>query len=135
MRMAVPSVTNVKRAQGIARTTHPSHRLLHSAAIAKAKGTLSDANPENMTGGWMTIHGSCGGGFRPWPSAGIWPRKRNGDCFTRIATIPMKEATYTIMTGGSCSFADRRTKSPMSEPQKSHRRKEPSCPAQNVEKR
>ena len=39
------------------------------------------------------------------------------------------------MTGGSCSFAVRRTKNPMTAPQKSHNRKEPSCPAQNVEKR
>ena len=39
------------------------------------------------------------------------------------------------MTGASCSLADLRTKSPMSAPQKSQSMKEPSCPAQNVEKR
>jgi len=39
------------------------------------------------------------------------------------------------MTGGSCSLADLRTKRPMIDPQKSQRRNEPSCPAQNVEKR
>jgi len=93
MRIAVPSVTNVKSAQGIARTTQPSQRLLQSAAIANANGTLSEAKPENMTGGWMTIHGSCRSGFRPCPSGGSEARNRNGDCFTRIATIPMKEAT------------------------------------------
>ena len=39
------------------------------------------------------------------------------------------------MTGASCSFAVARTKKPMIAPQKSQSMKEPSCPAQNVEKR
>ena len=88
----MPSVTNVKSAHGIARTTQPSQRFIHSAPIANANGTERDANPENMTGGWMTIHGSCRSGFRPWPSGGICARNRNGDCLTRIATIPRNDA-------------------------------------------
>jgi hypothetical protein len=66
----VPSVTKVKRAQGIARVIQPSHRFFQRAAIAKAKGTESDAKPENITGGWITIHGSWRRGFSPTPSSG-----------------------------------------------------------------
>ena len=66
----MPSVTNVKSAHGIARTTQPSHRFVKSAAIANENGTESDAKPENMTGGWMTIQGLCSSSFSPLPSGG-----------------------------------------------------------------
>ena len=89
----MPSVTNVKSAQGIARATQPSHRFFQSAAIAKENGTDSDAKPENMTGGWITIQGSWSSGFRPTPSAGTGGgRSLNGLCLQRIATIPRKVA-------------------------------------------
>src|SRR4029077_10617037 len=99
-----------------------------------AKGTESDAKPENITGGWITIQGSCRSGFNPTPSSGAGGgSSRKGLCLQRIATIPRKVARYTIMTGASCSLALRQTKSPMRAPQKHHSRNEPSCPAQNVE--
>ena len=89
----MPSVTNVKSAHGIARTTQPSHRFFQRAAIANEKGTESDAKPENITGGWITIHGSWSSGFNPTPSSGGAPgRKRNGLCLQRIATIPRNVA-------------------------------------------
>src|SRR6476646_2549243 len=136
MRTAVPSVRNVKSAQGIALVTQPSHLFFQSAAIANEKGTDRDAKPENMTGGWMTIHGSWRSGFRPTPSAGIGGGSSlNGLCLQRIATRPRKVERYTIITGASCSRADRQTKRPMIAPQKHQRRKDPSCPAQKVERR
>ena len=123
-------------AQGSARVTQPSHRFFQSAAIANAKGTESDANPMNMTGGWITIHGSWSKGFRPTPSAGAGGgRSLNGLCLQRIATTPRNVARYTTMTGASCSFALRQTKSPMIAPQNSQSRKEPSWPPQKVEMR
>ncbi len=130
----MPSVRNVKSAHGMARVTQPSHRFFQSAAMAKAKGTDRDAKPENITGGWMTIHGSWRSGFNPTPSAGTGGgRSLNGLCLHRIATSPRKVERYTIMTGASCSRAERQTKSPMIAPQKHQRRNDPSCPAQNVE--
>ncbi len=102
--------------------------------MAKAKGTESDAKPTNITGGWITIHGSWRRGLSPTPSAGSGGgRSLNGLCLQRIAMIPRKVARYTIMTGASCSLALRQTQRPMREPQKHHRRNDPSCPAQNVE--
>ena len=87
----MPSVTKVKSAHGSARVTQPSHRFFQSAAIAKAKGTESDAKPENMIGGWMTIQGSWSSGFRPTPSSGAGGgRSLNGLCRQRIAMIPRK---------------------------------------------
>ena len=38
-------MTKLKSAHGIARMTQPSQRFVQSAAIAKAKGTESEANP------------------------------------------------------------------------------------------
>ena len=93
MRIAVPSVTKVKRAHGIARTTQPSHRFVQRAPIAKANGTERDANPANITGGWITIHGSWRRGFSPWPSAGICSRNRKGGCLTRITTMATNDRT------------------------------------------
>ena len=62
--------------------------------FAKAKGTESDANPENITGGWITIHGSWRSGFKPTPSSGAGGgRSLNGDCLQRIATMPRKLAS------------------------------------------
>ena len=61
----MPSVRNVRSAQGSARVIQPSQRFFHRAAIANANGTESEAKPMNMTGGWMTIHGSWRRGFRP----------------------------------------------------------------------
>ena len=61
----MPSVRNVSSAQGSARVIQPSQRFFQSAAIAKENGTESDAKPRNMTGGWMTIHGSWSSGFKP----------------------------------------------------------------------
>src|SRR5690242_11082477 len=131
--MAVPSVRNVRSAQGSARVIQPSQRFFHSAAIAKENGTESEANPRNMTGGWMTIHGSCSSGFRPTPSAGGGGGSSlNGLCLQRIATIPRKVDRYTTITGASCSLALLQTKRPMRLPQKHHSRNEPSCPAQKV---
>ncbi len=93
MRIAVPSVTKVKSAQGIARAIQPSHRFFQRAAIAKAKGTERDAKPENITGGWITIHGSWSSGFRPTPSSGAGGGSSlKGLCLQRIATMPRKVA-------------------------------------------
>src|SRR5262245_8263870 len=104
--------------------------------MAKENGTDSDAKPMNITGGWMTIHGSWRRGFKPTPSAGAGGgRSLNGLCRHRIAISPRKVARYTTMTGASCSLALRQTKSPISAPQKHHSRNDPSCPAQNVEMR
>ena len=61
--------------------------------MAKANGTESEAKPANMTGGWMTIHGSCRSGFSPDPSGGTSARKRKGDCLTRMATMPRNDRT------------------------------------------
>ncbi len=90
----------------------------------------------NMTGGWITIHGSWSRGLRPTPSAGTGGGSSlNGLCLQRIAMIPRNEARYTIMTGASCSLALRQTKSPIRAPQKHHSRNDPSWPAQKVEMR
>src|SRR6266849_2651431 len=106
MRIAVPSVKKVKSAHGTTRTTQPSHRFFHNAPIAKAKGTDRDAKPENMTGGWITIQGSCNSGFKPTPSSGTGGGSSlNGLCLHRIATIERNVARYTIITGASCSRA------------------------------
>src|SRR5262245_44467202 len=134
--MAVPSVTKVKSAHGIARVIHPSHRFFQRAAIANAKGTESDANPENITGGWITIHGSWRSGFRPTPSSGAGGGSSlNGACLHRIATMPRKLARYTTMTGASSSFALRQTTRPITAPQKHQRRNDPSCPPQKDDTR
>ena len=75
----------------MARMTQPSQRFFQRAAIAKENGTDRDAKPENITGGWMTIHGSWRSGFRPTPSAGTGGgRSLNGLCLQRIATSPRK---------------------------------------------
>ena len=130
----MPSVRKVRSAHGSARVIQPSQRFFQSAAIAKENGTESEAKPRNITGGWMTIHGSWSRGFRPTPSAGGGGGSSlNGLCLQRIATIPRKVERYTTITGASCSFALRQTKRPIRLPQKHHRRNEPSCPAQNVE--
>ena len=78
MRIAVPRVTNVKSAQGMARTTQPSHRFVQSAADGERERHRERREAENMTGGWMTIHGSCRSGFRPWPSGGICGEEAEG---------------------------------------------------------
>src|SRR4030095_7297537 len=82
----------------------------------------------------MTIQGSWSRGFRPTPSAGGGGgRILKGLCLHRIAMMPRKVVRSTTITAASCSFALRQTKRPMRLPQKHHSRKEPSCPAQNVE--
>ncbi len=132
----MPSVRNVSSAQGSARVIQPSQRFFQSAAIANENGTESEAKPRNITGGWMTIHGSWSSGLSPTPSAGAGGGSSlNGLCLQRIAMIPRKVDRYTTITGASCSFALRHTKRPISDPQKHHSRNEPSCPAQNVETR
>ena len=71
--------------------TQPSQRFFQRAAIAKAKGTERDAKPQNITGGWITIHGSCRSGFNPTPSSGTGGGSSlKGLCLQRIAMMPRK---------------------------------------------
>src|SRR2546422_11605364 len=57
----------------------PSYSRLTSAAMAIAKGTTSEENPVNSTGGWMGIHGAWSNGVRPVPSGGTCPTGEGRD--------------------------------------------------------
>ena len=67
------------------------------AATATANGTAARAYPTNITGGWMTIQGSCNSGLRPAPSAGMPLSMAKGD--TRMSITPRNAFTvlYTAM--------------------------------------
>ena len=89
----MPSATTPTRVQGSERGIQESQSRRTSAAMEKAAGIPRDANPRNMIGGWIVIHGSWRSGLSPFPSGGMVSKVSNGLRFTSMSmrnrVIPM----------------------------------------------